>query len=175
MIDLAQDFDAMAASLQPLLAGWADLVVPREVTLVSNPRYSPRYAWMFSYERKLRDRLCEILGRKSSAVFERVLFGADGVVSEGLSNAFVHGHGRDPLRPIRVRCVVSENGLAVSITDQGPGFDVPSTVRMVEEEGRYFRQAGNGMRAFFDREGVTVSYDDGGRTLNIRYNLADGG
>jgi anti-sigma regulatory factor (Ser/Thr protein kinase) len=168
MINQDLEFDDMAETLQPLISGWEDTIVPRDVDLVSNPRYSPRYAWMFSYERRLRDRIFEGLGRKVPSL-ERDLFGADGVVSEGLSNAFVHGHRRDPERPITVRCVVGITGLALSIIDSGPGFDVEELLNMVEKNAKYFHQAGNGMKALLAKEGITASVTDGGRTLNLLY------
>ena len=166
MINLSLDFESMAVRLQPLLRGWVDTVVPREVELVSNPGYKAAYAWMFSYERDLRDRIFGVLGRQVP-VLERVFFGADGVASEGLSNAFVHGHQRDPERPIRVRCVVGETGVALAIMDSGPGFDIEATLKLMDQKREYFHQAGNGIRAFIGVENLTTSFSDGGRTLNL--------
>lgn len=170
MIDQSLDFDMMAGKLQPLLAGWEDTIVPRDVKLVSNPRYSPRYAWMFSYERQLRDRIFEALGRKVP-LLAKTLFGADGVASEGLSNAFVHGHRRDTERAIKVRCVVGGHGVALSIIDSGPGFDVQSLLDKVELKKKYYHQAGNGVQALMKRKRVTASFSDGGSTLNLLYQI----
>ncbi len=166
MIDQSVDFDVMAGRLQPLLGGWEDTVIPSEVKLVSNPGYKATYAWMFSYERDLRDRIFGVLGRQEPSL-ERVFFGSDGVASEGLSNAFVHGHRRDPEREIRVRCVVGETGVALAIIDSGRGFDVEATLKLRDQKRQYFHQAGNGLRAFIGVEDLTSSFSDGGRTLNL--------
>ncbi len=112
-------------------------------------------------------RVEEVLGRRLGAL-ERILFGADGVLSEGLSNAFVHGHRRDPKRAIRVVCRVGSWGLAFSIHDHGEGFDVQEAMAKLSRGGSYFHLAGNGLRALMGARGVVASFEDGGRVLNIK-------
>lgn len=166
--------EAMRGDVGAQLDEWRDVVVPSGVESRATHQYSPRYAWMFSYEKRLRDRVQEALGRPLGPV-ERVLFGADGVLSEALSNAFVHGHGRDPDRPIEVGCLVGSRALAFSIRDSGAGFDSGEVLKGLAGGGTYFHLAGNGLRALHGQPGVIASYTEGGTVLNLRVDLAQAG
>jgi Histidine kinase-like ATPase domain len=163
------DFEGCQRRLAPLLGSWSDVVVPQAVEPHRDTTYTPEYAWMHTYERQLRKRIEGALGRPLMPG-ERKLFGADGAFSEALSNAFLHGHGRNPALPIRVSCAVGKAGLGFVIGDQGPGFDVTSVAAKVQRGGAYFRVAGNGLRALAG-EGVTASYSDGGRTVTLLVEL----
>lgn len=162
--------DALCHSLEPVLERWVDAVVPREVEPVPNNLYAATYAWMYAYERRLRDRLERALGYPLRAA-ERMLFGTDGVVSEGLSNAFVHGHGRADDLPIEVECRAARRGIGMSIRDRGPGFDVDRVLDSLNKGRGYFRFAGNGLRAFDRNQWVVASWGLEGRELNLRVNL----
>lgn len=158
---------AYLTRLKPLLADWTDRVVPEAVELLPDCRYAPAYAWMYSYEKALKRRLEAALGRPLG-VWERVLFGSDGIFSEGLSNAFVHGQRRDPRRPIAVRAAVSRRGLAFSIRDRGPGFAVDDLLRQAARQGSgFYHFAGNGLRALLACDNLSFSYSEGGRCLNL--------
>ena len=165
--------EAMRGGVGAVLGEWRDVVVPSEVDCRAANQYSPRYAWMFSYEKRLRDRLQEALGRRLGAV-ERLLFGADGVFSEALSNAFVHGHRRDPDRPIEVTSVVGTRRLAFAVRDTGPGFDIRPVLEGLARGGTYFHNAGNGLRALHQREEVLASFTGGGSVLNLSVGLHSG-
>jgi hypothetical protein len=165
------NLDELCRSLDPVTARWVDAVVPQQVEPVPNNLYAATYAWMYAYERRLRDRLECSLGHKLRAA-ERILFGTDGVVSEGLSNAFVHGHGRAGDLPIEVECRAAQRGIGVSIRDRGPGFDVDQVLDALSRGRGYFRFAGNGLRAFARTPGVVASWGLGGRELNLRVNLS---
>jgi len=154
------------ADIAPLAATWRDIVVPRDVEILPNFRYSPVYAWMYSYEKRLKYRIEEASGRPLKGT-ERRLFGADGVVSEAISNAFVHGNGRRDDLPIEIVTLVGMAGLAFSIRDCGEGFDVRKTISAVARGGAYFKCAGNGLRALNDHDGVVAAYTEGGRVLNL--------
>jgi hypothetical protein len=153
-----------------VLEAWIDEVIPAEVELLPNHGYSARYAWMFAYEKRLKYRIEDCLGRPLKDV-ERVLFGTDGVVSEVLSNAFVHGHRRNPELMIRVSCSVSRKALLFTIVDQGGGFDSDAVAAKLNRGVGYFHQAGNGMRALAEKPGITASFETGGRTTNLRVDL----
>ena len=161
-----QRFEEMVDAISPMVARWRDVVVPGEVDLLPNNRYSPRYAWMFSYEKRLKYRIEELLGRPLGEL-ERHMFGSDGAFSEGLSNAFVHGHRRDPKRPLEIRCAVGRRGLAFSIRDQGPGFDVARQLELVRRGAAHYHFAGNGMRVLAESTTILASYEDGGGRLNL--------
>jgi signal transduction histidine kinase len=121
---------------------------------------------MFSYEKTLKYRLEEVIGTPLGEV-ERLLFGADGVLSETLSNAFVHGHRRDTSLGIEVAVGIVENGLRLSVRDQGPGFDVESALERLESGRAYFRIAGNGMRCLLERPEVFVAWSNEGREVHL--------
>jgi hypothetical protein len=160
------DYSSSAARLAPLDDEWCDSVVPAGVEVVADSPYAAGYAWMYAYERGVRRRVARALGRPLGAVWERRLFGADGVVSEGLSNAFLHGHRRDGSLPIQVCWAVSRKGLAALIADGGPGFDVTRCVGSLRGGRAYFHVAGNGLRTFARSREVVVSFARGGRELH---------
>jgi len=163
-------FDEMREDVESVLAEWCEDVVPRHVELLPNNRYSPVYAWMFSYEKRLKYRIEDVIGRPLDRT-EAAIFGADGAFSEALSNAFVHGHQRDPGLPIEVRCCVGTRGLAFAIRDRGEGFDVERVVRAAARGGGYFSFAGNGLRALSHHPEVAACYENGGRMLLLRVGL----
>jgi len=156
--------------MDELLGQWEDRVVPRNVELVPNTRYSPRYAWMFSYEKGLRNRIFQTL-KKRPPRLERLLFGVGGVFSEALSNAFVHGHHRNPARAIRVRCAVGDTRILLSVSDQGEGFDVSRILDLHARGKGYFHFAGNGLESLQNNPHVIASYSDGGKTLCLLVDL----
>ncbi len=159
-------FDRMVDMVSPVVLRWAEEVVPRSVELLPNNRYSPRYAWMFSFEKRLKYRIEDALGRRLGSL-ERELFGADGAFSEGLSNAFVHGHGRDPSRPIGIHCAVGLQGLAFSIRDRGPGFAVAEQLELARQGSSRYHFAGNGLRVLVSAPGIHAFYEGGGRRLDL--------
>jgi Histidine kinase-like ATPase domain len=171
MIARHLSFDALCRPLEPLVARWMDAVVPQQVEPVPNNLYSSTYAWMYAYERGFRDRLEHALGRPLGAA-ERVLFGTDGVVSEGLSNAFVHGHGRAENLPIEVECRAAWCAIGVSIRDRGHGFDVDQVLDALSRGRSYYRFAGNGLRALDRNPRVLASWGGGGRALYLRVDLS---
>jgi len=158
--------EELFTGLHPVAEQWVDTVVPRDVELLTDHRYSPRYAWMYAYEKRLKRRIEQALGCPLGPR-ERGLFGPDGVVSEGLSNAFVHGHRRDGRLPIEVGCAVSPGGIGLTIRDRGAGFDVAATVAKAQSAGAYYHMAGNGLRVFLERDDVLAAFSLGGAQLNL--------
>ncbi len=163
---VGKDFEEMVEAIGPVLARWTDDLVPGSVELLPNNRYSPRYAWMFSYEKQLKYRIEDLLGRPLGAV-ERILFSVDGAFSEGLSNAFVHGHGRDPEKVIAITSAVGRNGLAFSLRDGGPGFPVTEHLECARRGAGKFHFAGNGLRVLLNSPVIHASFSEGGRQLNL--------
>jgi len=164
IVDL--DWQAMRRRVGSLAAEWCDTVVPAAVEVLPDSLYTPAYAWMYAYEKGLRDRIEKALKRPLGRR-ERELFGPDTALSETLSNAYVHGHGRDPSRPITVRCLVGRSALGFSVRDGGEGFDVATKLAQVRCDGGYYRMAGNGLRVLVTSESVEASFEDGGRTANV--------
>jgi hypothetical protein len=157
-----------------VLAEWTDAVVPGQVEVLASSTYSPIYAWMFTYEKALKRRIEAALG-KPLASWERRLFGGDGALSEGLSNAFLHGHKREMSIPIDVACVVGRRGLALSVTDRGPGFDSEAILAKARSGGHYYHMAGNGLRCFVAAADLDVAFTDGGRTTHLLVRLSPQG
>ena len=153
--------------IEPVLDQWTDVVIPREVEIMPNFGYTPDYAWMYSYEKRLKYRIEATCGFSLGAM-ERLLFGEDGVFSEAVSNAFVHGNHRRGDLPIEIVTAVGERGLVFSVTDRGEGFDVATTLEAVSRGLVYFKCAGNGLRVLNARKEVLASYGGGGRTLHLR-------
>jgi len=159
-------FDQMVEGVAPVVLCLEEEVVPGRVELLPNNRYSPRYAWMFSYEKRLKHRIEAELGRPLGEL-ERRLFGSDGAFSEGLSNAFVHGHRRDPALPLAIRCAAGRRGVAFSIRDRGPGFDVARQIELARRGAAPYHFAGNGLRVLVESPAVAAAYGEGGRRLDL--------
>src|SRR5262249_12635593 len=53
----------------------------------------------------------------------RDVFGMRLSLEEALVNAIKHGHGNDPSKTVRLRCVASEQEVVAEVEDEGPGFD----------------------------------------------------
>jgi len=157
--------------LQPLITQFEEEIVPIKVELLPNNRYAQNYAWMYSYEKKLKYRIQKHLGFKLIYSQEKVLFGAGGVVSEGLSNAFVHGHKKDRFVPINIWTAVSKKGLGFAITDSGKGFDENSIMKSFKNGGDFFHIAGNGFSLFEASPDFSACYQNGGKTFCILYLL----
>lgn len=76
--------------------------------------FPPQFA---TFANTLRMRL------KARGADEHILFQVRVALDEILSNAFRHGHGGDYTQPVRVRLLLEEGCLRLSISDKGPGFD----------------------------------------------------
>jgi len=50
------------------------------------------------------------------------LTGEMGLIYIALSNAFCHGHHKDPLKPITVIVLLGAKGLIIRVSDCGKGF-----------------------------------------------------
>ncbi len=168
MIAAGLTFARLCYDIAPLIDEWCDEVVPQQVDLLSSNHYAPAYAWMFSFEKRLKYRIEDVLRRPFPITMERLLFGTDGLLSEALSNAFAHGHDRNPELAITVSCAVGRRGLAYSVSDLGDGFDVEQVVARVTSGGGYYRYAGNGLRVLSACDTVLASYSDGGKIVSMR-------
>lgn len=157
--------------LQPVISTFEDEVVPQLVELLPDNRYTLDYAWMYSFEKQLKYRIQRLLGRKLTVRQAKILFGPGGVVSEAISNAFVHGHKKSRFIPIRVWATVSKMGLGFSITDKGPGFDIAEVQQTYSNGKRFFNIAGNGFSLFHQSRDFSVCYQTRGTELCIFYPL----
>lgn len=141
-----------------------DVVIPRECLSVSNSPYRPGYDWLFKYERKIA-RFLESWLKK----YRHELIGEKGILCEALSNAYYHGHNKDPLLPIEVKVYLGELGLIVQIKDSGTGFDVENIRNNFEKGKNYFHLAGNGLRLSICSKRFGVFYNIKGNVFHLVY------
>ncbi len=157
--------------LQPVIAVFEEHIVPNEVELLQNNTYALNYAWMYSFEKRLKYRIQDLLGYKLSYSQEKKLFGTGAAFSEGLSNAFVHGHKKDTRLAMMVWVSVSKKGLGFSITDQGTGFDFDSTLQKYKSGKSFYNIAGNGFPLLFHSQDFLACFQKNGTQLNLVFRL----
>lgn len=157
--------------LQPIISVFEEEVVPDQVELLQNNTYKLNYAWMYSFEKRLKYRIQDLLGYKLTYEQEKILFGVGGAVSEGLSNAFVHGHKKNTSLPITVWVSVSKKGLGFSITDQGEGFDFGTILQSYQEGKSFYHIAGNGFPLLSNSKHFSACFQKNGTQLCLLYHL----
>ena len=111
-------------------------------------------------ELKLPSRI-EAIGEAAAAVVdaarrlgfaEDALFGIDMAVRESVTNAVLHGNGRDESKPVELGLAGTDAGLVVTVRDRGEGFD-PEQVADPTREENLLKASGRGilfMRTFMD-------------------------
>jgi anti-sigma regulatory factor (Ser/Thr protein kinase) len=143
-------------------------VVPMDFPEHADSPYRPEYGWLFLYERQIAAFLETWL-----RPFRYELIGEKGILCEALSNAFCHGHHKDPRKPIAVRVWVGGQGLLVQIQDSGPGFDVQAVYQRFLANRDYYSTAGNGLRLMAQSQRFGVFHDDTGRRFHLLYFFSD--
>ena len=169
MLSNALNRDVIIDRLDPVVSTFEIDVVPQQVELLDNNSYAPDYAWMYSFEKRLKYRIQDLLKFRLAYNQEKILFGAGGVFSEGLSNAFVHGHRKNPNLPITVWSAVSRKGLGFAISDQGSGFDFNKIMSDFTKGGNFFHIAGNGFSTLSSSKSVEAGYLEEGTSLCLIY------
>jgi anti-sigma regulatory factor (Ser/Thr protein kinase) len=144
-------------------------IVPAEFPHLPDSPYLPGYDWLYNYERRIAAFL-----EKWLKTHRYELIGEKGILCEALSNAFCHGHEKDPQKPILVRVILGKQGLIVQIKDTGPGFDVQGTYKRYHTKKRYYSTAGNGIRLMDQSPTFGVLHDATG-TVFILVHLFDNG
>jgi anti-sigma regulatory factor (Ser/Thr protein kinase) len=147
-----------------------DIVVPAEFPACPDSYYRPEYDWLSRYERRIAAFLERWL-----RPYRYELIGEKGILCEALSNAFCHGHAKDPQQPIYVRVVEGDQGLIVQIQDSGPGFDVEKIFGNYRNGESYYITAGNGIRLMAESERFGIYYNDRGTTFHMLYMFARNG
>ena len=163
------DKGAISELLRPVISEFEELVIPEKVELLQNNAYSQNYAWMYSFEKKLKYRIEKLLRNKLTYSQEKILFGPGGAVSEGLSNAFAHGHRKRTDLPISVWAAVSLVGLGFAIEDKGPGFDFEKTLADFQKGSSFFHIAGNGFSLLTASTDFDAWYNVTGNSLFLLY------
>ncbi len=102
---------------------------------------------------------------KIHAFSEQVVFAIRLALDEALNNAISHGNKRDPNKQVTIRYAVNQQGVTITVTDQGPGFD-PKDVPDPTLEENITEPHGRGimlMRAYMTK----VSFTDAGRSVTL--------
>jgi serine/threonine-protein kinase RsbW len=91
-------------------------------------------------------------------------------LSEAVNNAIVHGNKKDPAKKVSIRMAKEGNLLSFLVADEGEGFD-PAVITDPTAPENLDKPSGRGiflMRTLADK----VEFADGGRKVNIAFNLA---
>ena len=91
------------------------------------------------------------------------------VLSEGVTNAMVHGNSMDPQKEVCVTIHPEKDALRIVIRDQGEGFN-PDTIPNPLEEQNLLKTGGRGIW-LIRRYALHVQYKDGGSTLEVVFSL----
>lgn len=84
---------------------------------------------------------------------------------EAITNAVIHGNGRDPEKKVNIQIYVSHSRFRIRVRDQGEGFDA-AAVDDPRHGDNVMRSSGRGiflMRNIMD----VVEYKEGGRVLEL--------
>ena len=90
-------------------------------------------------------------------------------LTEAVNNAIIHGNRRDKSKKVSIRLKKLKDSIAVSVTDQGRGFDYRSLPDPTAPEN-LTRIGGRGvflMRQLSDR----ISYANNGTTVELQFNI----
>ena len=141
-----------------------EIVVPENRPQASHCPYLPGYGWLFLLERQLARFLDPWIKK-----YRPELIGSSGIISEALSNAYCHGHKRDPSLPITVKVYQGEHGIMLQIKDTGDGFNIDAIVSDFRANKNYFYNAGNGIKSMFDSKVFGLFYGDRGTSFHLVY------
>lgn len=141
-----------------------ETIIPSVCGHNPNSTYKPEYDWLFTYERILAGVLETWL---SHLRFE--LIGEKGILCEALSNAFCHGHKKDPSRPIELCVYLGGEGLIVRVKDSGQGFNLDKVRDQYSKGKAYFHLSGNGLKRMIDSPDFHIFFTDKGTGFNLMY------
>ncbi len=141
-----------------------DAVVPAKFPECVDSTYRAGYDWLYQYERDIAGFLAPWL-----KPYRYELIGEKGILCEALSNAFSHGHGKDPHKAINVEVFVGERGLLVRMEDSGKGFNVDHVCQSYFKKKIYYHTAGNGIHLMASSRRFGVFYSAVGATFHLLY------
>ncbi|MDA8139130.1 MAG: ATP-binding protein [Desulfobacteraceae bacterium] len=141
-----------------------DTIIPNQLSEQPDSPYQPEYNWLYVYERQLFGFLEQWL-----RPYRHELIGEKGILCEALSNAFCHGHGKDPQKPIVIYIFEGKKGLLIRIKDNGRGFDVQKVFQQFCGNKQYYSTAGNGIRRMAESPRFGIFYDSSGSAFHLLY------
>lgn len=165
-IDEATDFIESAETIKQ------DQVIPGHFRPCTESTYPPGLDWLYRYEQAM----LKFLGPRLTSHPDD-LFGEQSLFHEALSNAFLHAHHRNRLKPITVSVLMGNKGFMIQVADRGRGFNLEKAYRHCRKKRRYLTAAGNGVRLMAESRRYGVFYNRKGTEFNLLYlyenNLAD--
>jgi aminoglycoside phosphotransferase (APT) family kinase protein/anti-sigma regulatory factor (Ser/Thr protein kinase) len=108
------------------------------------------------------------LKRFPAASFESIYADLVRPLQAGAGNAVKRGNGNDPSKPVLLEHYFTNEGVVVSITDEGDGFDYRKICSLFQEGVRYGTHNGGGLK-LFDGCASRITYENGGRTLLVQF------
>jgi anti-sigma regulatory factor (Ser/Thr protein kinase) len=172
MIDLAATRTQLLAEIG---ASRVDVEAPLEEP--TDPRFLDRDEVCLRVRGHARDDLFPVLEVVLSARFAGVprperIRELLAPLKNALGNAYKHGNHRDRSKWIEVEIAATRRGALVEVRDQGAGFDAGRALALLRAGEHYYVNYGVGLRTF-DRISSRVAWEDGGRTLLLRFLAAD--
>ncbi len=141
-----------------------DSIIPARFPECMDSTYRVGYDWLYRYEREIAGFLEPWL-----KPYRYDLIGEKGILCEALSNAFCHGHSKDPQRPIMLKVYLGKHGLLVQVADSGAGFDVRHVVQRYFQNKHYFNTAGNGIHLMATSKKFGIFYNPRGTAFHLLY------
>jgi len=90
-------------------------------------------------------------------------------IRKALSNAFYHGHQKNPSKAIHLRVLLGQKGLMIEIRDQGSGFNSEEVYVSFQNKKPYFDSAGNGIRLMAASSWFGIFHHAGGTAFYMLY------
>lgn len=146
-----------------------EVVVPASFPPHSNSPYRAGYDWLYQYERDIVRFLTPWF-----AFYRYELIGEKGILCEAFSNAFCHGHQKDPRRPIKLKVFQGRQGMLIQIADDGPGFYVKKVIRRYLNNQRYYSTAGNGIHLMAASKHFGIFFNRSGTNFHLLYLFDEG-
>lgn len=163
------DKHTIRETLAPLLDEFEENIVPDEVELLPHNKYAEAYSWMYAFEKRLKYRIERILRNRLNYNQQKALFGSGGALSEGVSNAFAHGHKKDGGLPFSLWAAVSVNGIGLAVRDSGTGFCFETILEKFNKGKAFYHIAGNGFSSIASSQAVEACYRENGTVLFLLY------
>lgn len=110
----------------------------------------------------------EFVGRKNCGVEE---FPFKIALFESLVNAVKHGSNSDPTRNVKMSLDVKPSSLAITVEDEGDGFDWRSQMRIEEVPADVSKPSGRGIFLLRNYK-CNPAYNEKGNVLSLRIDLA---
>ncbi len=161
---LSMDFDSASEFISDPELIRDDIITPAQIPECMDSTYRAGYDWLYRYEREIAGFLERWL-----KPYRYDLIGEKGILCEALSNAFCHGHDKDPQCSIALKVYLGEHGLLVQVVDSGPGFDVGHVLQRYFQNKHYYNTAGNGIHLMATSKQFGIFYNSQGTAFHLLY------